>query len=111
MSLLNVLTTFFGAALLPFLLRLFFDKFVYRLKVMGGLIAIALIIGNVWLINHGHGLIVQSGPIWIDMAFAAGTGVLVASLLSNGSFNKALPNLFIAFLAGLLAGALISLIM
>ncbi len=110
MSLLEIITTFFGAAIFPFLLKLFFDRFVDKLGAIGGFVAAGVIIGSVWLINHGVPLIIQTGPVWMDMAFAAGSGVLVASVINNGSFKKALPNLFVAFLGGLLAGGFISLI-
>jgi hypothetical protein len=109
MTLTNILTTFFGAALFPFLLTLFFDKFVKKMGALGGFVAVAVIIGSVWMINHGNNMIVQSGPIWVDMAFAAGSGVLVASYINKGNFKKALPNLFIALLGGMIAGAVISI--
>jgi hypothetical protein len=46
MTLTNILTTFFGAALFPFLLTLFFDKFVKKMGALGGFVAVAVIIGR-----------------------------------------------------------------
>lgn len=111
MTLINMIKTFLGASLFPFCLVLFFDRFVKKIGAIGGFVAAGVIIGSIWMINHGFPLIVQSGPIWIDMAFAAGSGVLTASIINKGSFSKALSNLFVAFLGGLLAGGLISLIL
>ena len=111
MTLTNMITTFLGAALFPFMLKLFFDRFVDKMGAIGGFAAAGVIIGSVWLVNHGLPLIDQSGPIWVDMAFAAGTGVLVASIINKGSFTKALPNLFLAFMGGLLAGGVISILL
>ncbi len=111
MTIPQALFTFMGAALFPFFVILFFDKFVHKFGGIGGFIAAGLIIGNMWLVNHGFGLITQSGPVWVDMAFAAGSGVFVSTLLHQGKLSKALPNLFVAFLGGLIAGAIISIIL
>lgn len=75
----------------------------------GSSMAAAFIVGTTWSLNHGTGMIVQSeGGAWIDMAFAAASGLLVASVVRGGSASKAMPNLLAALVGGILGGLALS---
>ncbi len=104
----NFVTTFAGAFLFPFLIRLCWGKFCEIWGAMGGWMAAGFIVGTAWTINHGVGLIYQSGPAWIDMAFAAGIGLFIASALSGDDFKAGLLNAFMAILGGVLGGFILS---
>ena len=62
------------------------------------------IVGTTWTLNHGVGLIYQSGAAWIDMAWAAFIGLFVASALSGDDVGKGLGTVINAILGGILGG-------
>lgn len=103
------LATLAGSFIFPFLLRLLWGKLVENFGTFGGWMAAAFIVGTTWTLNHGTGLIVQSaGGAWVDMAFAAASGLLVASVVRGGKFSKAVPNLVAAIVGGILGGLILS---
>lgn len=77
------ITTLFGAIFYSFILNKYFNIFTDGKSVFDGFVASTIMIGLFWAINHGidHPMIIQSGPIWMDMAVAAGAGALIKSLL------------------------------
>lgn len=104
------ITTIAGGFIFPFLIRLLWGKMCENWGPAGGYMAAGFIVGTAWTINHGVGLIFQSGGAWIDMAFAAGAGLFVASALSGDNFSKGLVNLFYAILGGVIGGFILSLL-
>lgn len=106
MSLTQVLTTILGGFLLPFTILVIWGRLVDRFGGIGGWFAAVLIIGPIWYLNHGmaHPLIVQQGPVFIDMGFATGLGVLVYGLFKGLGFEAHRENLLAAILGGCLAG-------
>lgn len=108
MTIQQAIATVAGAFIFPFLLRLLWGKLMENFGTFGGWLAAGFLIGTTWALNHGVGLIRQTGDAWIDMAFAAGTGLLVASVVRGGSFSKAIPNLLAAVVGGVLGGMLLA---
>lgn len=105
----HVLTTLFGAAMFPFLIGTIWGKLVEEGKSAGAIFAGFWIVGTVWLMNHGIGLIYQpqmanSGP-WSDMALTAFWGLFFADILRGKKINWA------AFGAGILGGILGGLVL
>ncbi len=119
MSLKELVITFIGATLYAFVINRFFNEFVKNNTIYDGYFVSFSLIGLFWLINHGINspMIVQSGPIWIDMALAAGMGAMVKSILQlkkNYSSRKILQLinwslLLQALLGGTLAGIILHL--
>jgi hypothetical protein len=103
-----MIATVFGGFLFPFLIALMWGKLVDTFGAAGGWMAALFIVGTVWAINHGTGLITQSGSAWVDMGLAAGVGLLVSSTVSGGKFGKAVPNIVAAIIGGILGGLLLS---
>lgn len=103
----NMVTTFAGAFLFPFLIRLCWGKFCEHWGALGGWMAAGFIVGTAWTINHGVGLIVQTGA-WIDMAYAAGIGLFIASALSGDDIKAGLLNALMAITGGILGGFILS---
>lgn len=109
MTLPLMLATVAGGFLFPFLIRLMWGKLVDNFGPFGGWMAALFIVGTTWAINHGAGMITQGdGGAWIDMGFAAGFGLLTASVVRGGSFAKAVPNLVAAVVGGVLGGLILS---
>lgn len=103
------LATVAGGFLFPFLIRLMWGKLVDNFGPFGGWMAALFIVGTTWAINHGTGMITQGvDAAWIDMGFAAGVGLLVASVARGGNFGKAVPNLLAAVVGGALGGLILS---
>ncbi|MET3557351.1 hypothetical protein ABID29_000460 [Streptococcus rupicaprae] len=111
MTVMAVFQTILGGFLLPFAILSWWRRLVQRWQAVGGILGIVLIIGTLWLVNHGSArpLIYQSGPIFIDMGVATAVGVSVFDQLGGGSVLKSLPNISAALLGGLLAGLLLCL--
>lgn len=109
MSASQVLTTILGGFLLPFIILLLWGRLVDRFGAWGGWLAAVIIIGPIWYLNHGmsHPLIVQQGPVFIDMGFATGLGVLTYGLCKGISFQSHRANLLAALLGGCLAGIIL----
>ncbi|WP_027108815.1 Lin0368 family putative glycerol transporter subunit [Lacticigenium naphthae] len=112
MSLLQGITTFTGALLFPLFLRLFWGKLTNIFGTIGGWIAALLIVGGMWVVNHGTqtAFIYQSSVIWIDMGLAAFVGVFTASALKGGKIKPALPVVLSGFTGAFIAGYLMSLL-
>ncbi|TDT50347.1 Lin0368 family putative glycerol transporter subunit [Fonticella tunisiensis] len=109
MTLKLAIATFVGAFIFPFLIRLLWGKMVENWGAIGGWMAAGFIVGTTWLLNHGIGMINQSGKAWIDMAWAAGTGLIAASVYSGDKFKKAIPTIACAVVGGVFAGFMLSL--
>jgi hypothetical protein len=103
-----MIATVFGGFLFPFLIALMWGKLVENFGVFGGWMAAAFIVGTVWAINHGTGMITQSGGSWVDMGLAAGVGLITASTVGGGNFGKAVPNILAAIVGGVLGGLILS---
>jgi hypothetical protein len=102
-----MVTTFAGAFIFPFLIRLAWGKMVESWGPIGGWMAAGFIVGTMWTLNHGAGLIVQTGA-WVDMAWAAGIGLLAASVAAGDHFGKGLTNALFAIIGGTLGGFILS---
>lgn len=108
MTIQQAIATIAGGFLFPFLIRLTWGKLVDHFGPIGGWMAAGFIVGTAWAINHGTGLIFQSGTVWVDMGLAAGVGLLVASALRGGKVSKAMPNIFAALVGGIIGGLILS---
>lgn len=108
MTIQNVIATFAGGFIFPFLIRLLWGKMVETWGPIGGWMAAGFIVGTSWTLNHGVGLIFQSGPAWVDMAFAAGFGLFAASVFSGDHFGKGVVNAIFAIIGGTLGGFILS---
>jgi uncharacterized membrane protein (UPF0136 family) len=104
------IATVAGGFLFPFAIRMYWDKFVQHFGPIGGWMSAAFLVGTIWVLNHGMAspMITQTGA-WIDMAWAAGVGLLVATVVKGGSFVKAVPNVLFAIIGGTAAGFILSL--
>jgi hypothetical protein len=103
-----MLSTFVGAFIFPFMISMCWGKLVESFGAVGGWLAAAFIVGTVWSLNHGMSMILQSGEIWIDMAWAAGTGLLAGGIYSGDSFKKAIPTVICSVIGGVLGGFILS---
>lgn len=109
MTIENIITTVAGGFIFPFLVRLCWGKFCESWGPIGGWMAAGFIVGTAWTINHGVGLIVQGvGGAWVDMAFAAFSGLFVASALSGDNIGKGLQNALFAIIGGTIGGFILS---
>lgn len=108
MTMQQIITTFAGAFIFPFLIRLVWGRLCDTFGPIGGWLAGAFVVGLTWTLNHGVGLIHQTGTAWIDMAWAAGTGLFTASALSGDNVGKGLVNYMFAIIGGLLGGYILS---
>lgn len=106
-----MIATFAGGFLFPFLISMCWGKMVERWGAIGGWMAAGFIVGTAWTINHGIGLIHQSGHAWIDMAWAAGVGLLAGSVYSGSGFTQALPTVISAIIGGTLGGFILSCVL
>lgn len=103
----GAITTFAGAFIFPFLIRLCWGKMCEQWGAIGGWMAAGFIVGTAWTLNHGVGFMVQTGA-WIDMAWAAAIGLFVASALSGDDVQSGLINAFFAIVGGTLGGFILS---
>jgi len=103
----NMITTFAGAFIFPFLIRLCWGKMCDAWGAIGGWMAAGFIVGTAWTLNHSVGMMVQTGA-WVDMAFAASIGLFVASAMSGDNVQKGLVNVFFALVGGTLGGFILS---
>jgi|SRR6056297_983438 len=106
MGIQGIATTVFGGMLFPFLILMVWGKGVEERGIFGGLVMGGFIVGTSWLANHGGApLIVQGqGAPWIDMAWAAGIGIMVHGLVTGGDLKKSMPTLFFAIIGGIIGG-------
>ena len=109
MSIQAIITTILWAFLFPIFLRLFWGRLVNKLGAIGGFLAALVIVGTIWVINHGmeNHLIQQSGSGWIDMAWAAAIGVFTASVVAGGKIEKSFSNIGAAVVGGVIGGIVI----
>lgn len=110
MTMNQIITTFAGGFIFPFLIRLLWGKMCDSWGAAGGYMAAAFIVGTTWALNHGVGLIYQSGPAWIDMAFGASIGLFVASAMDGDNVSNGLVNFAMALVGGTLGGFILSLL-
>lgn len=105
-----IITTICGAFIFPFIIRLMWGKFVEAGGIIGGFVAALAIVGTIWILNHGikNHLIVQSGAVWIDMAWPAAIGVFTASVIAGGKIKKSLVNVGAALVGGILCGIVLA---
>lgn len=113
MSVQAIITTIFGAFLLPLFIRLFWGRLANRFGGIGGVIAAIVIVGTIWIINHGmnNHLIQQSGSGWIDMAWAAAIGIFTASVATGGKIKKSFGNIGAALVGGVMGAVVLAFLM
>ena len=105
------IATFAGGFIFPFLITLCWGKMVDEFGPSGGWLAAGFIVGTTWTLNHGIGLIYQTGA-WVDMAWAAGYGMFVKGIiLGEGDAGKGFVNLIMAAIGGVLGGLILSFIL
>lgn len=104
------LATFSGGFIFAFLIRVVWGELGEKFGAIGTWLAAGFIVGLSWTLNHGAGLIYQTGA-WVDMAYAAGAGLFFASaIVDKANVKKGLVNIFFAIIGGLLGGYLLSAI-
>ena len=103
-----IISTFVGAFIFPFLISLGWGKMVETWGPIGGWMAAGFIVGTTWALDHGVGMIYQSGSAWVDNAWAAGVGLLAGALYSGASFKKSLPTVLSSIVGGIIAGFVLS---
>ena len=103
----QMIGTMAGGFIFPFMIRLRWGKLCDSFGPAGGWLAGGWIVGTVWTLNHGLGLIYQSGGAWIDMAWAAFVGLFVASALAGDDVGKGIPAVINAIIGGVLGGAIL----
>lgn len=108
MTIQQAIATVVGAFIFPFVIRMLWGKMVDNWGPIGGWVAAAMIVGTIWTLNHGVGLMTQTGDAWVDMGLAAGVGVFVASVVRGGKAGKATTNIVAAFVGGALGGLILS---
>jgi hypothetical protein len=74
---------------------------------IGGWMAAGFIVVPSWTLNHGVGMIVQTGA-WIDMAWAAGIGLFIASALCGDCIKVGTKNVIYLIIGGILGGIILS---
>lgn len=103
------IATFVGAAMFPFLIRMLWGRFVEKFGEIGGFLSALFIVGVMWAVNHGFGMIHQTGA-WVDMGLAAGVGLLVCSLMRGAKWDEhTTRNVVSAIIGGILAGIVLNL--
>ncbi|MDN5331470.1 MAG: hypothetical protein PWP45_695 [Tepidanaerobacteraceae bacterium] len=107
----NVITTLFGSIIFPLVIGLVWGKLAEEYKTFGGILAGFFVVGTVWLLNHGIGLIYEpqmtrefAGP-WSDQGLTAFWGLFVADLFAGKKVNW--NALLSAILGGVLGGLLL----
>ncbi|MDF2548093.1 MAG: hypothetical protein K0R93_2991 [Anaerosolibacter sp.] len=95
-----MISTFVGAFIFPFLISMCWGKMVETWGAIGGWMAAGFIVGTTWALNHGVGMIFQTGGAWIDMAWAAGFGLLAGGIYSGASLSKAMPTIISSIVGG-----------
>lgn len=104
-----IVTTIFGGMLFPFLILMVWGKGAEEGGMFGGMAAGGFVVGTSWLANHGAGLIVQGqGAPWIDMAWAAGIGIMAFGIVQGNDFKKSIPSLTFAIIGGIIGGYVLS---
>ena len=104
MTMAQMVGTMAGGFIFPFLIRLCWGKLCDNFGPAGGWLAAGFIVGTTWCLNHGFGLIYQSGGAWIDMAWAAFIGLFTASVLSGDDAGKGFQMVVNAIIGGTLGG-------
>lgn len=103
------LATLSGGFIFAFLVRLLWGVCMDNFGAAGAWMAAGFIVGTTWTLNHGVGLIYQTGAAWIDMAYAVGVGLFVANIVvDKGDGAKGAVNFVVAIVGGILGGFLLS---
>lgn len=134
----GIITTLFGAFAVTFVVLMSWPKLVKDFGPTGGFIAVAIIIGTFWIVNHklpGYGfstglltdinqLPMQFSMIhqgargsapWVDMGWAIAIGFVVFNILSakqedrSGLIKEAFPRWIAIILGGIIGGILVGL--
>ncbi|KYO65472.1 Lin0368 family putative glycerol transporter subunit [Thermovenabulum gondwanense] len=105
----HVLTTIFGGIIFPLVIGMVWGKLVEDYKSFGGVLAGFFIVGTIWLLNHGIGLMYEpqmnAGGAWSDMAIAAFWGLFVADLFAGKKIDWEV--IISGVLGGVLGGLLL----
>lgn len=104
-----MIATFVGGFIFPFMVSMCWGKMVEVWGSIGGWMAAGFIVGTTWALNHYIPLIYQSGPAWIDQAWAAGFGLLAGAIVSGASIVRAMPTVICSIIGGTLGGFILSL--
>jgi hypothetical protein len=109
MTLNTIVSTIAAGFLFPFLISMMWGKMVEAWGPIGGWMAAGFIVGTTWALNHGIGMLWQSGASWIDMAWAAGTGLMLADLFAGKKFNT--TTVLAGILGGIIGGFILSTVL
>lgn len=106
MELGQIISTIVGGFLFPFLIATMWGRMVEAFGPIGGWMAALFIVGTMWAMNHGLGMIYQSGTAWIDMAWAAGVGLFLADVFAGKKINGS--TILAGIVGGILGGFILS---
>ena len=109
MTLNTIISTIAAGFLFPFLISMMWGKMVEAWGPIGGWMAAGFIVGTTWALNHGIGMLWQSGASWIDMAWAAGIGLMLADLFAGKKFNT--TTVLAGILGGIIGGFILSIVL
>ncbi len=109
MTLNTIVSTIAAGFIFPFLISMMWGKMVEAWGPIGGWMAAGFIVGTTWSLNHGLGLLWQSGTAWIDMAWAASTGLMMADLFAGKKFN--VTTVVAGILGGIIGGFILSTVL
>lgn len=102
----QIISTIAGGFLFPFMIGLIWGKLVEAFGPAGGWVAGGMIVGTAWVINHGMGMIYQSGAAWLDMGWAAGVGLMAVDVFAGKKINWSM--VLSGIVGGLVGGFILS---
>jgi len=106
MELGQIISTIVGGFLFPFLISTMWGRMVEAFGPIGGWMAALFIVGTMWALNHGLGMVYQSGTAWVDMAWAAGTGLFLADVFAGKKINGS--TILAGIVGGIIGGFILS---
>ncbi|MCT4544800.1 MAG: hypothetical protein N4A63_14790 [Vallitalea sp.] len=107
----GIITTLASGFIFPFIIAMVWGHYVDKHKIFGGVVVAGMVVGTMWMVNHGVGFIVQGTDApWVDQAWAAGVGLLAFGFAKKASFKKTFPTLLFSILGGVVAGYIVSVL-
>jgi len=106
------ISTMIGGAIAGIFVMGVWGKFAESYGIAGGWFAALIIIGTMWFLNHHIGILhnPEEGA-WVDMAWAAVTGLLAGAVYSGSSLKKAMPTIISSIIGGAIGAFVLSTFM
>ena len=106
MTLNQIISKIAGGFIFPFMIGMIWGKLVEAFGPIGGWMAGGMIVGTAWTLNHGIGMIYQSGAAWLDMGWAAGIGLMAADVFAGKKIDWSM--VLAGIVGGLIGGFILS---